>query len=41
MWSDAVSQAHCMENLLDMRRSCIYLLCLCANESTCIGNNFI
>jgi hypothetical protein len=40
MWSDAASQGCCMENLLDIQRSFIYLLWLCENESTYIGNNF-
>lgn len=40
LWSDATSQGCCMENLLDMQRSFMYLLWLCENESTYIGSNF-
>jgi len=40
MWSDAASQGCCMENLLDMQSNFMYLLWLCENESTYIGNNF-
>jgi len=40
MWNDAASQGCCMENLLDMQRSFVYLPWLCEYESSYIGNNF-